>query len=186
MRVVNNHQGFTLVELLITIAIAAILAAVALPSFKDLFTSERITSSANNVMAQVTYLRSEALKTGYSVMFCRSSNGTSCAGKVTSATVTDWSSGYLAFVVNTPILASDSLPRETDTLVLVNEAIAGSKLYFSHGDQLLIANNGLQSMVNFYSCPESGAEDDALKVELILSGQAEIAPLSSTELEVCS
>ncbi len=54
--------GFTLVELLVTIAVAAILLAAALPNFREMGLRSRVTQAANQLAADLAYARSEAVK----------------------------------------------------------------------------------------------------------------------------
>lgn len=54
--------GFTLIELMITIAIAGILATIALPSFRDFVRTQRVKSASFDLVAALTLTRSEALK----------------------------------------------------------------------------------------------------------------------------
>ncbi len=61
------NEGFTLLELMITLAIAAILFAMALPSFKGSIRSNRLTTITNELIASLNLARSEAIKRGQSV-----------------------------------------------------------------------------------------------------------------------
>jgi type IV fimbrial biogenesis protein FimT len=67
----NSHiKGFSLVELMITIAIAAILMALAAPGFRDLIVSNRLTSDVNGYISLINYARSEAISRNQSVVVC--------------------------------------------------------------------------------------------------------------------
>lgn len=58
----HRINGFTLIELMVTIAIVGIIVAIALPSFQSFMAGSRVTSSANNVVSAVAVARSEAMK----------------------------------------------------------------------------------------------------------------------------
>lgn len=57
-------QGFTLVELVTTVAVLAILVAIAAPSFREILESQRMRAAAFDLMADLTLARNEALKRG--------------------------------------------------------------------------------------------------------------------------
>ncbi|MDR0735711.1 MAG: GspH/FimT family pseudopilin [Zoogloeaceae bacterium] len=66
----KNHCGFTLYELLITLAIIAILTALATPGFGVLIQRNRVASAASDITASITYARSEAIRRGRAVALC--------------------------------------------------------------------------------------------------------------------
>ena len=60
MESMKNVRGFTLIELMITLAVAAILITAALPSFNEFIKNNRLTTQANNFIATLNLARSEA------------------------------------------------------------------------------------------------------------------------------
>ena len=87
----KQARGFTLIELLITVTIAAILAALAAPSFTSFIKNNRLTTTANDLIADLALARSEAAKRGQRVTLCISTSGNSCTGG------TNWLGGRLVF-----------------------------------------------------------------------------------------
>lgn len=86
-----NHtkqvSGFTLLELMVVIAIAGILMAAAVPTFRDLIRNTRLTTYANEFVTALNLARSESIKRGVSVTL-RKIGGTG----------TYWNSGWNVFV----------------------------------------------------------------------------------------
>ena len=57
-------RGFTLLELMVTVAVAAILATVAVPGFRDLIQNNRVTTQTNELVTALNFARTEAVKRG--------------------------------------------------------------------------------------------------------------------------
>lgn len=71
-------MGFTLIELVVTLVVAAVIVAWGLPSFKNLIISNRLVSQTNDLIGSLNLARSEAIKRGSTVSVCKSKNGTQC------------------------------------------------------------------------------------------------------------
>ncbi len=59
---IRRHAGFTLIEAMVTVAVIAILAAIAAPTFQDILDKRRLKGAAEQLYSDLQYARSEALK----------------------------------------------------------------------------------------------------------------------------
>ncbi len=91
--IARRPEGFTFIELLVTISIAAILMTIAVPSFQTFFHNTRMATVSNELLASFSLARSEAIRRGQHVSVCRSSTGTSCA-----AAGNGWDAGWIVFL----------------------------------------------------------------------------------------
>ena len=112
--------GFTLIEVVVVIAIVAILLALAVPSFVATTQRFRTLGEINNFAHDLQFARTEAIKQGVSVTVCASSDGATCLKANT------WHKGWIVFTDATAALNVDALLRvqsgwtNTDTLVADN------------------------------------------------------------------
>lgn len=82
-----RRNGFTLIEMMIVLVIAAILLAVGVPSFRALIQNQRMTTTVNDFFAAVNLTRSEALQRGVQVRLVPADDDGS-----------DWTQGWIVFV----------------------------------------------------------------------------------------
>lgn len=79
--VARTQRGFTLTELLIVVAVAAILAAIALPNMAVFLKNNARTARLNDLSTVINYTRSNAVTQGSQFLFCAGdAAGTACAG----------------------------------------------------------------------------------------------------------
>lgn len=91
-----KQRGFTLMELLIVLAVTAILVAIAVPGYGFLVTSGRLTGATNDLLLALHLARSEAIKRGTRVTICKSGNPNAPAPACDPAA--EWEQGWLVFV----------------------------------------------------------------------------------------
>lgn len=85
--------GFTLLELIVVIAIASILLGLGVPSLGPFLSSERGVARMNSLAASLALTRSEAIKRNQHVVLCKSPDGEYCQRKGAS-----WHDGWIVFV----------------------------------------------------------------------------------------
>jgi type IV fimbrial biogenesis protein FimT len=104
-----------MVEMIMTVAVGAILLTIAIPSFRYVTNSNRIAAEINGLLGDLQFARSEAIKEGVSVSVCVSSNGTACAGTNT------WQNGWIVMSsANNTVLRVQARFSGTDTFVATN------------------------------------------------------------------
>jgi type IV fimbrial biogenesis protein FimT len=94
---VKTLRGFTLLELVTVMGIVAILAAIAIPSFRYVTYSNRVASEVNALVGDVQYARTEAIKEGTPVTICVSTNPTAVNPTCAGAADSEWDTGWIIF-----------------------------------------------------------------------------------------
>lgn len=114
---IDRNGGFTLIELISSLAIMFVLAGVALPSFNNLVERNRATTETNEFIGQLAYARTEAIKRGTHVSLCASADGLTCSGS------TDWKNGWIIFSDST---GTSGVKDSGDELLKVHESLSGN------------------------------------------------------------
>ena len=114
------QAGFTILELMVVVAIVGVLMAVAVPPMRDFIRNGRITAAANDVMAALHFTRSEAIKRRDPVTLCTSANALLASNLAnTNATCADseFLTGWIVFVD-----LNNSGQRDAGEDILLNHA----------------------------------------------------------------
>ena len=84
----RHHAGFTLIEALVVVALVAVLASLAAPSFTNQFQRYRVDTVRDELLASMSLAKSEAIRQGQAITIQKLAPGTACA------TAGDWSCGW--------------------------------------------------------------------------------------------
>lgn len=119
----KKQGGFTLVELMITLAIAGILSMIAAPSMTSFIQNNRMVSQSNDFLADLMLARIEAIKRATNIVICKSTNPSASTPTCNLNNADTWSTGRLIFV------DSDSngkfITTDGDTLLRVSSKLDG-------------------------------------------------------------
>jgi type IV fimbrial biogenesis protein FimT len=103
-----KSSGFTIIELMIAVAVLSVLLSIAVPSFRQFLVSTRLTSQANQLVSDLAFARNEAGTKSRNVIMCIAATSTTCA---TSGT--DWATGWIIW---SDINGNSSLDAATEIL----------------------------------------------------------------------
>ncbi len=129
----KQPRGFTLIEIMIVLAIAVIITTIGVPSVMGTIASNRVSSAGNKLVTALNLAKSEAIRTNSAVVLCKSPNGATC---VNSA---DWGTGWILFYDT-----NDSGQVDADERIIrIQGALHDSlRFTFKTGDLIRFRPNG--------------------------------------------
>lgn len=164
---IKRNKGFTMIELLIGLAIAGILAAMAMPSFQTLIKDNRLKTKASEMVGHLQLARSEAAKQKVRVTICTSNDGATCTAG------TAWDKGWIVWTekdgvagidVGSEILKTGS---ESNQVLVINSG-TDTMDYLPDGTAIIPGGGAIQ----FTFCDDRTAERGR-QITIALTGRAE-------------
>jgi type IV fimbrial biogenesis protein FimT len=126
----HSNRGFTLLELIVAMAVAAILLAIAIPSYRSVIQRNSMAATVNDLVGDLNFARSQAVTRGRQVYVCRSRGNNSCDGDG------DWSDGWIVYAPD----PGTSAPTPTNVL----------RVHSALTNQIrIVGNNNITSEVFF-------------------------------------
>ena len=175
---IDAFNGFTLIELMITISIAAILVGLAVPSFGSLIEKNQITTAHNDLISALKLARNSAITHSKDTYVCELQNKNQC--NTSRPFNADWSKGWLVFVDDNGNrkLDNDDLiqlisrkPEKTDTAIVFNQR-----------GRLRFRSDGSSRSAGFYLCNQT----EKRHIYLLYSGRTRSnETLSDKQLQTC-
>ena len=93
----NKQQGLTLIELMVTLAVAIILVAVGMPLFSGIAANNRAAAQTNSMISAMNLARSEAVRRGTPVALCASTTALPNASPACATSNPVWTNGWFVF-----------------------------------------------------------------------------------------
>lgn len=112
-----NTRGFTLIELMVVVAILAILLTVAVPNFGPFVQESRMDSIQNKLVASLSQARSEAIRQGVDVTLCQRNTTENMADYDCG---NDWANGWVTVINDAVVRVEDAMP---DSITLTGTAV---------------------------------------------------------------
>ena len=159
-----KQNGFTMLELLITLSIAVILAAMAIPSMATFIATLQSDNYANSLHQSISLARSESIKRGVNVTVCvRNTDGDDCSTAVDAA----WDDGWLVIEDSTIVLQQAALPSAFTINADTSTAFSGLSIVYTPLGTT--ANNG-----RLVLCRNGVVDKNTKSIELSLSGAVRV------------
>lgn len=167
------QNGVTLIELMVALAVLAILVSVGVPSFVNLVKDTRMRSSVNALVTAMRVARSEAIKRGGTVSFCASADFATCTAGATRA--------YIVFSDTGTAFQVDG----SDEVIHVYERQKNEPtVYFDPLDQVQFRGTGRASNAPKFEFCDSRGTANARTVKLMRTGR--VSSYGHTGSETCS
>lgn len=123
-------HGITIIELMISLAIVAVLSAISAPTFTIIIQDNRLVTQVNELVTALSFARSEAIKRNNTVTTCRSNNGKDCVGA--------WTNGWIVFIDND----FDGIVDVGETILLIHGPVMSGNTVTFNRSRVIYNGNG--------------------------------------------
>ena len=171
---VKRSPGFTIIELMMVVAVVGVLSVVAVPAVGDMIKNGRIKSQMYNLLNSINQTRTEAVKRKETVTICRSND---LATPACGGTANTWTTGWLVFEDengNGDFDAADDTQISTTVAGGGTVGIIGNSNYMIYNpDGSRKKDSGGNSITRFAICDDRG-EDNGRQINITPVGRASI------------
>ncbi|MCL4721738.1 MAG: GspH/FimT family pseudopilin [Gammaproteobacteria bacterium] len=132
----RRQRGYTLIELLTTVAVLGVVTALAVPNFRDFVRNNQATEEANALVGALALARSEAVTRGVPVTVCASADNETCSD------ANDWSTGWIVFTDATAPVGAVDNGAVPDTVLRAVPALRAGSVLTADAPFIAYAANG--------------------------------------------
>ena len=162
------ESGFTLIELMVTVAVLAILLSIAIPNYQTFVMSSRMASQTNDFITALNLARSEAVKSAANVTVCASSNGATCTG--------GWDTGWIIHdAAGTPLRVQQALGGAS---TLSGGTDVANSVTFTASGRTTIPVIATAASTTLTLCPPSPASVQGRAIQIERTGRANSSPVA--------
>lgn len=167
-----SQRGFTLIELMVTVTVAAILISVAIPFFRDVIISSRLNTVSLEIADALALARSESIKRNRTITFCRTNSADSHQCNSDS----EWAHWLIregASGTDEDSVIKYGSFGEHSNITITAPAISSSQLNFS-SDGLVRSSGSLIDNIQFIICANNITQNSTHTVNIGAAGQISI------------
>lgn len=159
-------RGFSLFELIVTLSVAAILATIAIPSYRSLVQDSGLTTQTNELVGALNYARATAVARGTTVTLCSSADQLTCRND------SDWSVGWLVYTGG-----ASATPGNGAEILRVHRALAGGITLTASTEQPIDFNSSGFAMSGHSI--EARAEDASTTQTVCIAATGRVATVNA-------
>ena len=169
--IAKAQSGVTLIELMITLVVVAIVVMAGVPMLGDFTRDSRVVSRTNDMVAALNFARSEAVKRAEFVSICPSSDQASCTGS------TDWTVGWIVWLDETG--PGNGAVDAGETIMRVGDSIQAMSISSGSDSITYEPAGGLSgSGVTIALRPDGCEDSEKREIDLNLSGRPRTSQVS--------
>ena len=167
----KHESAFTLIELMITIAVAAVVLTIGVPGFGRVIERNQLSTYTNQLVSSLHFARSEAVRRNQSIKVCHSNNASVCNG-------TGYENGWIIFIDDN----SDNTIDAGEEVIRVNESLPSNYTFNPNGGMNIFnfnAKGRTDNQGTFVLCKDG----DLTKARAIIigpGGRTRLAPLNTS------
>jgi len=160
----NRQQtGFSIIELMVTLAVMSILLTVGVPSVRTIILNDRLAAATNNFVSSLNLARSEAVQQGVAAGICSSNNQTSC-------TASTWNSGWIIWVD----ADNDGVLDSPGEVMRVAEPLKGSIAVTAANTALLFNATGFSTTPGTLKICDSRTGNLGKQIQILTGGSVSL------------